>query len=123
MKKIALFCLWLSLFLCYMEWGMWQSAFVFEIAYQLLFQVGDKANAFGHPLIVAPFFGQLLILFALFAKQPKKWMVWTGIALMGLLVLMVLVAGLFSLHAWMVISTFPFILSAIWSVGVLRKKA
>lgn len=114
MKKAALFCLWLSFFFCYLEWGTDQSAFVFEIAYQILFKQGDKASSFMHPLILGPFVGQLLILVALAQKQPRKGLVWAGIGLMGVLVFFVALAGVLGGNVKVVLSTLPFILSALW---------
>lgn len=121
MKKIALFCLWLSFFFCYLEWGEEQSAFVFEVAYQILFRQGNKANTFAHPLVLAPFVGQLFILVALILKRPDRRLVWAGIILMGLLVLFVTLAGLLSNNAKIVLSTLPFILSAVWCIRVFRR--
>ncbi|MCB9277068.1 MAG: hypothetical protein H6564_23750 [Lewinellaceae bacterium] len=120
MKRIALFCLWLSFFFCYMEWGKDQSAFVFEAAYQILFRQGDKASSFQHPLVLAPFVGQLFILIALFLKRPDRRLVWAGIILMGLLVFFVLLAGALSLNAKTILSVLPFIASAVWSVRLFR---
>lgn len=123
MQKLAIFCLFISFFFCYLEWGKEESAFVYEIAYQVLFRTGDKVNTFSHPLVLLPFLGQLTVLVALFLKPPKKWMVITGVALMGTLVLMVLTAGALSQNWKIVLSTVPFTGSAVWSIWSFKKKA
>lgn len=120
-KKIALLCLWLSFFFGYLEWGGDQSAFIFETAYEVLFREGDKAATFSHPFVLAPFAGQLLVLVAVFQKQPKRLLVWAGIGLMGVLMLMLIVAGALSLNVRILLSTLPFVASAAWCIRLFRR--
>ena len=119
MQKLAIFCLFASFLFCYLEWAD-QSAFVYEVAYLLLFEKSEKASAFTHPLVLFPFLGQLLVLISLFLPKPKKWMVFTGIAMMGLLVLMLLVVGILGKNWKIALATVPFLVSSVWSWSVMR---
>lgn len=104
-----------------MEWGQDQSSFVFEAALEVFAKQDGQMNSFLHPLVLAPFVGQLLIMFAFFQKQPKRLLLLAGIVLMGALVVMVLLAGSLSMNAKMVFSTLPFIASAVWSIQLIRR--
>lgn len=122
MQRLAIFCLFVSFFFCYLEWSGGNSAFVYEVAYSLLFQKNDQLSSFSHPLVLLPFLGQLIVLVALVIKQPKRWMILTGTGLMGTLVLMVLISGLLSGNWKIILSTVPFILFAVWGVRLFSKK-
>ena len=119
-KKLPLLCALLSFLACYLEWGQGNSSFVFEAEYLLFFQKSGKADSLTHPLILLPFIGQLLVLYSLFQKPPRKRLVFIGLSLMGLLVVMVLLVGILSRNAKIALSTVPFLLSSLWCVRVLR---
>jgi hypothetical protein len=119
MQKLAIFCLFAAFMFCYLEWAD-QSAFIYEIAYLVLFEQSDKASAFAHPLVLLPFLGQLLVLIALFLPQPKKWMVFTGMAMMGLLVLVLVLVGVFGKNWRIVLATVPFWAAAGWCWREMR---
>lgn len=119
-KRLSLFCALLSFLVCYLEWGQGTSSFVFEIEYLLIFQKSGKADSFMHPLILLPFIGQLLILYALFQKPPRKSLVFSGLSLMGLLVVLVLLAGILSRNPKIALSTVPFLLSSLWYIWAFR---
>jgi hypothetical protein len=122
MKKMALFCLFVSFLFCYLEWPPDNRYFVYEIAYELLFQTSGKADAFSHPLVILPFLGQLLALIAVFLPNPKRWMVITAIALMGTLVLMLLIVGTLGLNWKMMGAVVPFVGAAVWCWREFRKQ-
>ncbi|MBK9012914.1 MAG: hypothetical protein IPM82_01880 [Saprospiraceae bacterium] len=121
MQKLAIFCLFVSFLFCYLEWAD-QSAFVYEVAYMLLFEKSEKASSFAHPLVLLPFLGQVLVLISLFMPKPKKWMVITGMAMMGLLVLMLLMVGLLGRNWKISLATMPFLVSAVWCVRLFSGK-
>ena len=121
-KKLPLLCALLSFLVCYLEWGQGNSSFVFEIEYSILFQKGDKADSFAHPLVLLPFVGQLLVLYALFQKPPRKRLVFIGLSLMGILALMLLLVGILGRNPKIALSTMPFLLSSLWCVRALRAK-
>ncbi len=121
MQKLAIFCLFASFLFCYLEWAD-QSAFVYEVVYMLLFEKSDKASAFSHPLVLLPFLGQLMVLISLFMPKPKKWMVITGMAMMGILVLMLVLVGVLGKNWKIVLATVPFLVSAVWCWREFRVK-
>lgn len=121
MKKIALLCLFISFLFCYLEWPPDNHYFVYELAYNLLFEKTEKANAFLHPLVMLPFLGQLLALIAVFIPKPKRWMVITAIALMGTLVLMLLIVGALGLNWKILAGVVPFVGAAVWCWREFRK--
>lgn len=120
MKKIALLSTFASFFLCYMEWGANQSAFLFEAAYTVLANPGNAESNFSHPLILLPFVGLLVLLVMLFQKNPRRSWAITGLALPGLLVFFILLSGVLSRNFRIVLSTMPFIVSAAWLLRSLR---
>ena len=121
MQKLAIFCLFVSFLFCYLEWAD-QSAFVYEVAYLLLFEKSEKASSFAHPLVLLPFLGQVLVLISLFMPKPKKWVVLTGMGMMGLLVLMLVLVGVLGKNWKIALATVPFLLSAVWCVKGFRRK-
>ncbi len=95
----------LSFFICYMQWSD-QHIFIIEAEYELLFKK-DFLSSFSHPLILAPALGQLLLLYTLI--KPNRKLTLTAIILLGLLVIMITLAGALSGGLYMVLSTIPFI--------------
>ncbi len=121
MQRLALIWLFTSFLFCYFEWSD-QSAFVYEVAYQLLFEKSEKANAFSHPLVLLPFLGQLLVLISVFLPKPKRWMVFSGMAMMGLLVLVLLIVGVVGKNWRIAVATLPFFGAVVWCWRVFRMK-
>lgn len=118
-KKLAIFCLFATFMFCYLEWPG-NHYFVFEVAYELLFQKSEKADAFSHPLVALPFLGQLLALIAVFLPNPKRWMIITAISLMGTLVLMLLIVGALGLNWKILLAILPFVASAVWCLRLFK---
>lgn len=119
MNKLALLCLFLSFHFCYLEWGGDNAAFLFQMEYQILFQQNNVADSMMHPAVLIPFVGLLLVLLALFQKQPDNRIVWAALLCMGLFVLLVLLIGILSGSPRIALSTMPFLLSAIWCIRLL----
>lgn len=103
----------LSAFTCYFKWGN-NSSFLLVIQYELLFK-SEKASLL-HPLIIAPALGELALLISIFI--PNKKLILTGLILLGIIVAMVLLAGILSAQMGMVVSTLPYLLV---SADFLRK--
>lgn len=119
MQKILTIALLFSFLIGYLEWAD-RSAFIFQVAYDILFSKG-KAGSFSHPLVLAPFIGQLLLLISLFMKQPPRWLVITGIVLQGIMMFFILLTGILSLNIKIIASTLPFILLAVMRFPKKRK--
>lgn len=121
MKRLAALSLFLSFFVCYMEWPPDNSAFVGEMAYQILFQRDDHTDTLLHPMILLPFLGLLLVLYAALRKEPDKRVIFTAMALMGVLVLLLLAIGIMGGNAKIVLSTLPFIGASVWCFRVFKQ--
>ena len=116
MLRIYSLGLLLSFLLCYFHWGN-NSAFLIEIQYELLLK--NKDVSLLHPLIIGPAIGELLLLFTLL--KPNKKLILTGLILPGVLVLMVLLAGILGLQFKMIASTIPFIIVSILYMRYYKK--
>ncbi|MFN0174272.1 MAG: hypothetical protein ACKVU0_06470 [Saprospiraceae bacterium] len=122
MKRLALSLTIISFFFCYLEWGKDQSSFIYEAAYQVLFQADSYQSNFSHPLILLPFAGVLILLVLLFQKTPKKRWVIAGMLLPGILVLIILLVGILSRNIRIIASTLPFLVSAVWVLWLFGRE-
>jgi len=122
MKRLAALSLFLSFFVCYLEWPPDNSAFVAEMAYQILFQSDDQTDNLLHPMILLPLLGLLLVLYSALRKEPNKRVIFTAMALMGVLVLLLLAIGLMGGNAKIALSTLPFLGASVWCFRVFRKR-
>jgi hypothetical protein len=122
-EKLPLLLALLAFPFCYMEWGGGNSGFVYEAERQILFGQGDKADSFAHPLVLLPFLGQLLLLWALFQQKPNRRLVIVALCAMGLLVLVLLLVGILGRSPKIVLSTLPFLAAAGWWLRESRRSA
>ena len=78
MKKLINLGLFLSFFLCYLEWGGGQSIFIAQAAYELVFVQGLAWNTALHPVILSCILGMLALLYSVVVKlsKPLVWMEW-----------------------------------------------
>jgi hypothetical protein len=120
-QKLLIFLLLLSVFIVYLQWGKDQSAFVYEMEYQILTGKTETKEVFMHPMVALPFIGQLILLVSLFQKTPNRKLLVAAIVLMGILVALVLLAGVLSKNLRIVGSTLPFITLAILVINTGRK--
>lgn len=116
MKKIALACLALSFYFCYLEWPPDNSMFLFQGLYQIITLKKNLAGTLLHPAVLVPLVGQLLVIYAIFQKSPNKRLVLIGIIGMGLFVLLVLLIGVLNRNVKIVLSTLPFLFAAMWCI-------
>lgn len=110
MKKITTIGILLSFLICLLEWPPNNSYFVFQLEYQLFFENKNLLQSITHPVILAGVFGHFSLLYAAFTKNPKLWVELTGAILLGLLVVLFLLSGIFSKNVKMILSDLPFIL-------------
>jgi hypothetical protein len=96
----------------YLEWGQGQHAFLFEAEGEVFLKLFSNPADVIHPLTVSPLLGQVLLLITLFQKKPSKILTYLGIAGLGLLMLMVLIAGIAGGNAKMILSALPFLITA-----------
>jgi len=102
--------LFLSFFLCYLEWGHGHSAFLFQVAYTIFFEKLSIANFF-HPLVFGSFLSLLILLISLFANiHPKVEK--AAVIILTLLVIFFLFIGIISLQYKVILSTLPYLFLA-----------
>ena len=108
-KKILPFVnlgLFVAFLFCYLSWGQDQSAFIFEVEYEVL-KKQDVASAV-HPIILIGFIGQILLLYAILRPNARRWWNIAGVSMLSVIAGIVLFVGLISLQAPIILSTTPF---------------
>jgi uncharacterized membrane protein len=120
LKTSILAALFTSL-LGHMEWGGGNAAFVYESEYLVFFQKNSDVNTFTHPIVLLPLIGQITLLVSLLRRQPNRRVVLAGLAGIGLLFLLIALAGLLSLNGKMLLSTVPYFLSVVWCWRSFKK--
>lgn len=120
-RVISLFIILSSLF-PYLSWGMGSnSAFLFEIEWQILSHINTDASAILHPMVLIPITGQLVIL--IFGViYPKIPMVYLGILCLFMLIGFVMFIGFFSQNFQIILSCIPFLLSSVLYILLIKKK-
>jgi hypothetical protein len=100
----------------YLEWGQGQHLFLFQAEAEVFSKLLSNPSDVIHPLTVLPFLGQVLLLITLFQKTPSKVLTYLGIAGLGLLFGMIVLAGIFGGNMKIILSTLPFLGTAAWVV-------
>jgi hypothetical protein len=100
----------------YLEWGTDNRVFLFEAEGQIILKLFNHPEAVLHPFTVLPMIGQLVLLVTLFQKKPNKILTYTGLAGIGLLLVLMFIIGLISLNVKILFSTLPFIIVAILTI-------
>lgn len=93
-QKILLAGILVSFLFCYLQWSGSSHGFIFQLEYEVLKESLHHPWKVLHPFTLIPFLGQLLLLLALLRKKSPGWIVWTGIAFVLLLPLMLLIVAL-----------------------------
>lgn len=116
----------LSIILCslfpYLSWGKGSnSAFLFEIEWQIFSHLNTDVAALLHPMVIVPIIGQLFIL--IFGViYPKIPMVYLGILCLFILIGFVMFIGFFSQNFKIILSCIPFLLSSVLYILLVKKK-
>ena len=111
--KLLLLGLVLTSLIGYLEWGQQNTAFLFQVEWDVLTKLFTNPSEIIHPFIILPMAGQLLLLINFFKKNPVKWLSYFGISGIGFLFLFILFIGIISLNYKIAISVLPFILLSI----------
>lgn len=123
MKKLINLGLFLSFFLCYLEWGGGQSIFIAQAAYELVFVQGLAWNTALHPVILSCILGMLALLYSVVVNKPNRWVNVLGVVLLSVVVFIFFLAGALSGNVRMIGSNLPFlVLAGVFFVGVFREK-
>lgn len=100
----------------YLEWGNDQHLFLFQGELDLLSKLFQDPLSVLHPLILLPLFGQVALIITLFQKQPGKKLTLFGLGGMGILLLVIFLAGVFGPNFKVIFSTLPFFAMGIVTV-------
>lgn len=120
-RVISLFIILSSLF-PYLSWGKGSnSAFLFEIEWQIFSHINTDASALLHPMVLIPITGQLVIL--IFGViYPKIPLVYLGILCLFMLIGFVMFIGFFSQNSQIILSCIPFLLTSVLYILLIKKK-
>jgi hypothetical protein len=122
-KKILNLSLLLTSLIAYFEWGNTTShAFLFEAERDILGKLVINPWAVLHPFIMIPLAGQLILLFTLFQKVPKKILTYCGIAGIGIIVFFLFVVGIINLNWKITLASLPFVVLTIVTAMQYRTK-
>jgi drug/metabolite transporter (DMT)-like permease len=125
MKKLINLGLFLSFFLCYLEWGGGHSIFIAQTAYELIFVQGLSLNTVFHPVILSALVGLLILLYAAIVQKPNRWVNVLGLVLLSAVVFIFFLAGALSGNLRMIGSNLPFLVLAgvFFVIGYRERKA
>ena len=112
MKKLVNLGLFLSFFLCYLEWGGGQSIFIAQAAYELVFVQGLSWNTALHPVILSCILGMSALLYSVVVNKPNRWVNVLGVVLLSVVVFIFFLAGALSGNVRMIGSNLPFLVLA-----------
>lgn len=121
MKKVLLLLLLISSMFGYLEWGNGRYGFIWQEESTILRKAITDPAAFLHPFILLPMLGQLLLVIAFFRYRAERWMVFSGIAALSVLYILLLVIGLISSNAAITGFSLPFILLSMLTIRVYVK--
>lgn len=111
--KILNFCLVITSFLGYLEWGKDQSTFLIEAEYEIFTPLFVDPLSVMHPFILIPMAGQLVLIFTLFQKKPSRILTFLGMACIAILLLFMLIIGILGPNFKVLASTLPFLITGI----------
>ena len=120
-SKIINFGLILTSLLGYLEWGEDQKMFLFQSEMDILAKLFTDPGSVIHPFILLPLIGQILLLITLFQKRPGKILTFLGLGGIAILLLLMFAIGLMSTNVKIVVSTIPFIVTAILAIQHHRR--
>lgn len=106
----------------YLEWCGSNSAFLFQGELGVIDKLVSDPVSAAHPFTLLPMFGQVLLLVTLFQREPSRLLTYIGLACLGLLLIFMFLIGLFSFNFKILLSTIPFIVTAVLAVMEARKK-
>jgi len=120
--KVLNFLLIITSLFGYLEWGGNNHSFLFQAETELLSKILLTPASVIHPFTILPILGQLTLMIILFQKTPNKTMMYFGIASVGILLGFMFVIGCLSLKFKIILSTVPYIVLSILTLGYIRKK-
>ena len=108
MKKLFSLSLLVSFQFCYLEWA-YNSAFIFQLQWEIILKALDTPLELIHPAILLPLAGEILLLITLLQKNAAKKLITLAIFFLGVLVMFILFIGIFISSLKVIGSTLPFL--------------
>jgi cobalamin biosynthesis protein CobD/CbiB len=105
----------------YLEWSGDKHSFLFQAEVEVVTKLFENPTSVLHPFTILPLLGQILLLITIFQKVPSKRLTFWGIGCLGLLLGFMFFIGLLSQHFKIMLSTIPFLISAIFTIRYYRK--
>jgi len=111
----------LAFSILYMEWGRGQSAYVFEVEYDLLFRKKNLLESITHPVILFGLTGQLLLLGSVIKRN--RFLNLAGVLLLSAVAILISAAALSGMNLKMLLLAAPFLsLMVLYFLKVEKKK-
>lgn len=105
----------------YLEWGKNNSSFLYAGEFEVFKKLFTDPGSIVNPFIIAPLIGQILLLVTLFQRLPNKYLTYSGIACLSLLLGLMTFIGIIDLNFKILISSLPFIITSFLSIRELRR--
>ena len=113
MKRLINICLLLTFLLGYLAWGK-NHSFIFQLEAEIFLKGKNDLKSILHPLILIPFFGQIILLYTIFQQKVSRILSLIGLACLSTLMLLLFVIGLLDFNIKIAGSTLPFIIMGIF---------
>ncbi|HLF64674.1 MAG TPA: hypothetical protein VI603_13010 [Saprospiraceae bacterium] len=121
MQRLIHLGLLITFLLCYLEWGQDNSGFLFQLEYSVISAGNKSLSSIVHPLILLPFAGQVILLIAVFLRNPNRRLVNVSILLLSVLVLVILLVGILVFELKIILSTLPFLMLSVYYIFFYKK--
>lgn len=106
----------------YLEWGTGNHMFLFQAEGEILTKMFTDPQSIIHPFIILPMLGQLLLFTTLLQKSVNRWLTYTGLAFIGILLALMFFIGVIDTNAKILLSTLPFMITAFLVIRHHRKR-
>lgn len=114
MRRIINIILLLTFLMGYLEWGKGSHLFIFQAEAEILWKAVHSPKEIFHPFILIPFFGQIMILYTIFQKQPSRTLSLAGLACLSTIMLLLFFIGIYGPNYKILGSTIPFLFAGIF---------
>jgi hypothetical protein len=121
-SKILNLGLILSSLAGYIEWGADKSLFLFQAEWEVFSKLIADPLSVIHPLTLLPLVGQIVLLYTLFQKIPRKLPTFIGLFCLAILLVFLTIVGIVSHNIKIFLSSIPFIIIAILTIRHYQKK-
>lgn len=111
----------LTSLLGYLEWGGNHSAFLFSAEAEVISKLIHNPSGAIHPFTVLPLLGQIILIITLFQSPPRKKFTYSGMALVGVLMIFIFFIGIMGLNVRIAFSVLPFLLLAVYAIRQNKK--